>query len=291
MCTPATFNSVNIAGSWFPSGYHGHFRSRSRNDVDSLYRNLAKPQPPRVFITRLKEPISTNVFSHHDNRYSFNTDATYLDRGVGRKGRHANAAKYTAPKQDLLHWHKYLSSQDHIFSSYRDNYNAGGSIMKNQLNSKPPGTLPSDSKYENEHEITAYRYDYGKYNANKPIFQKLERETLLARPKSEMMIRSNSNQATSLNKNMKLPGRLTVADCMVWRPFKSNGFSSDFHQKTYDNVPVQHHHHKALERTAMVQQDDSNTGAATSSCVEQIDESQHISRERATPFHLCPEAS
>ena len=35
-----------------PSGFHGHFRSKSRNDIDYSFRHNAKPPPPQLFYER-----------------------------------------------------------------------------------------------------------------------------------------------------------------------------------------------------------------------------------------------
>lgn len=37
----------------FPSGYYGHFRSKSRNDFVNEYRQQAKPSPPEKFTRKL----------------------------------------------------------------------------------------------------------------------------------------------------------------------------------------------------------------------------------------------
>nr|XP_006006329.1 PREDICTED: uncharacterized protein C3orf84-like [Latimeria chalumnae] len=41
-------------GTWFPSGFHGSFLSKFRNDFVQEYRRTAKPHPPDKFIQRLK---------------------------------------------------------------------------------------------------------------------------------------------------------------------------------------------------------------------------------------------
>ncbi|XP_059800676.1 uncharacterized protein C3orf84-like isoform X2 [Hypanus sabinus] len=43
-----------ITGSWFPTGYHGHARSKSRNDIFQEYRLQAKPHPPEKLLKRLR---------------------------------------------------------------------------------------------------------------------------------------------------------------------------------------------------------------------------------------------
>lgn len=46
--------NTSLSRLQFPSGYYGHFRGKTRNDIYSEYRHLAKPTPPRVFFSRLK---------------------------------------------------------------------------------------------------------------------------------------------------------------------------------------------------------------------------------------------
>ena len=46
----------------FPSGYYGHFRSKSRNDFVCEYRQLARPQPPDKFLNRAK--VSAGACGH-----------------------------------------------------------------------------------------------------------------------------------------------------------------------------------------------------------------------------------
>ncbi|GFR75708.1 hypothetical protein ElyMa_002195100 [Elysia marginata] len=74
----ATKVSSHSTGSWFPSGYYGHYRSKTRTDFVNEYRQLAKPQPPRRFIHRSSQPVVSHLFSTHDNRNSFMCDASYF---------------------------------------------------------------------------------------------------------------------------------------------------------------------------------------------------------------------
>ncbi|XP_029457060.1 uncharacterized protein C3orf84 homolog isoform X2 [Rhinatrema bivittatum] len=65
--------SIVTVGSKHPTGFYGHFRTRIRNDFKQEYRHEARPQPPRVFIQRMKENPAKHAFSRHDNRYMFST--------------------------------------------------------------------------------------------------------------------------------------------------------------------------------------------------------------------------
>lgn len=48
--------SIHIYGLIFqyPTGYYGHFRSKSRADFVCEYRQLARPVPPKKFVVRSK---------------------------------------------------------------------------------------------------------------------------------------------------------------------------------------------------------------------------------------------
>ncbi|KAK3750193.1 hypothetical protein QZH41_015417, partial [Actinostola sp. cb2023] len=58
----------DISGSWFNSGFHGHFRSKTRTDFTVPYRERAKPQPPQKFLNLARERSNRHLFSRHDNR-------------------------------------------------------------------------------------------------------------------------------------------------------------------------------------------------------------------------------
>ena len=54
--------AVRLVCGQFPSGYYGHFRSKSRNDFVCEYRQLARPQPPDKFLNRAK--VSAGACGH-----------------------------------------------------------------------------------------------------------------------------------------------------------------------------------------------------------------------------------
>ncbi|XP_067908044.1 uncharacterized protein [Heterodontus francisci] len=68
-----------ITGSWFPTGFHGHARSKSRNDIFQEYRQQAKPPPPEKLIKRLRESPLKHNFSKHDSQRVFHNSATYME--------------------------------------------------------------------------------------------------------------------------------------------------------------------------------------------------------------------
>ncbi|XP_077983296.1 uncharacterized protein LOC144438137 [Glandiceps talaboti] len=77
--------AASTQGSWFSSGFHGHFRSKTRNDFVNEYRQQAKPSPPLKFVKRLSEKPTAHQFSNHDNRFSFLNTVTSFQDGLGKK--------------------------------------------------------------------------------------------------------------------------------------------------------------------------------------------------------------
>ncbi|KAJ6668156.1 hypothetical protein lerEdw1_015533 [Lerista edwardsae] len=68
-----------IVGTWHANGFYGNFRSRRRSDFGQEYRKAAQPQPPDLFLRRMKETPSKHIFSKHDNRHAFPGSATYFE--------------------------------------------------------------------------------------------------------------------------------------------------------------------------------------------------------------------
>ncbi|CAN0135412.1 unnamed protein product [Lampetra planeri] len=81
-------DSGSLGTEHFPTGFHGHFRSRSRNDMDQTFRLAARPTPPLAFARRLQHPRNgahTHPFSCHDNRHAGLGSVGYFQTGLGRK--------------------------------------------------------------------------------------------------------------------------------------------------------------------------------------------------------------
>ncbi|XP_067908043.1 uncharacterized protein C3orf84-like isoform X1 [Heterodontus francisci] len=93
-----------ITGSWFPTGFHGHARSKSRNDIFQEYRQQAKPPPPEKLIKRLRESPLKHNFSKHDSQRVFHNSATYMEnrKVISRaKTAHGRSSEF---KKDLISW-------------------------------------------------------------------------------------------------------------------------------------------------------------------------------------------
>ncbi|XP_064422511.1 uncharacterized protein C3orf84-like [Latimeria chalumnae] len=112
-------------GTWFPSGFHGSFLSKFRNDFVQEYRRTAKPHPPDKFIQRLKEDPKKHIFSHHDNRHAFPSNVFNFGKGFGRR-KVKNSPKQTGIcNRDLITWvplQEELTRQRPPISTYRADF-------------------------------------------------------------------------------------------------------------------------------------------------------------------------
>ncbi|XP_022098873.1 uncharacterized protein LOC110983705 [Acanthaster planci] len=110
-------------GSWFPTGYYGHFRSKSRNDFVNEYRQQAKPSPPEKFCRKLQTRPTAHQFSHHDNRFSFLNTVTSFQDGLGKKKVHHQRTGKFQP--DFIAWiphAKEIKEGGPVVSVYRETF-------------------------------------------------------------------------------------------------------------------------------------------------------------------------
>ncbi|KAK7102033.1 uncharacterized protein C3orf84-like [Littorina saxatilis] len=188
--------SCDIAGSWFPSGYYGHYRSKSRNDFVCEYRQLARPQPPDRFLKRSMQPCGRHVFSTHDNRNSFMTDAQYFEQGLGKK-RNPEKSSF---KPDFYTWmplkNEIERSRPQV-STYKLDFNRNGT---KQLLVKRPKTsfdgLPT----------TTYRYTHCEGAPN--------RDEILKMSSGALQLTAHSRKERA--KTAQPACRDTVASCLSW---------------------------------------------------------------------------
>ncbi|XP_038068721.1 uncharacterized protein LOC119738068 [Patiria miniata] len=114
---------ISSQGSWFPTGYYGHFRSKSRNDFVNDYRQQAKPSPPEKFCRKLQTRPTAHQFSHHDNRFSFLNTVTSFQDGLGKKKvTHARTSKF---RPDFISWvphAKEIKDGGPVVSVYRETF-------------------------------------------------------------------------------------------------------------------------------------------------------------------------
>jgi len=190
--------SSHSCGSWFPSGYYGHYRSRVRTDFVNEYRQLAKPQPPRRFLHRSSQPSVAHQFSIHDNRNSFMTDASYFAQGLGKK-RHPDRSGIFDP--DFIAWTPIKDNRNFgrpLTSTYRQDF------REEELNVQKLVKRPKTS-FDGV-PSTTYRTVHGADSPNKDFINAMNNESLM------LSALSRQRQA-----KLRKPGhRETVASCMSW---------------------------------------------------------------------------
>lgn len=203
--------ATDIVGSWFSSGYYGHFRSKSRNDFVCEYRQLAKPVPPNRFLNRAKQPTARHVFSHHDNRESFLDSALYFEQGLGRK-RVPNAT-YNF-KQDFITWmpeKEYVERSRPVVSTYRVDfkYKSNGRQVPVAVPVPVPQIIIKRPKTSFDGVPTStYRYAHSEGGPNKGVIDASNNEAL------KLSLLNRKNRVMSAKAS--LGRRETVASCLNW---------------------------------------------------------------------------
>ncbi|ELU02546.1 hypothetical protein CAPTEDRAFT_196725 [Capitella teleta] len=184
----------------YNSGYHGHFRSKSRTDFYCEYRTLAKPPPPKVFNKRMTNTAATHMFSKHDNRHSFMDDALYFEQGMGRKRIKSRCSSRFNP--DLLTWMPLKRETDAAppkKSVYKRDF-------RNAMTAIPPEMLvqPPMTSFDDQQPVTtSYRYAHGTDHPNKALLSVMSNRVL------------SSGSAT--NRIARPPKQKeTVGSCMNW---------------------------------------------------------------------------
>ncbi|XP_063797152.1 uncharacterized protein C3orf84 homolog isoform X2 [Pseudophryne corroboree] len=178
-----------ITGSWFPSGFHGHFRSHFRNDISQDYRLEAKPRPPTAFTQRMK--------------------------GLGKKKLLKNRESHNFTQWIPLE--EEMRRQRPIISTYRTDF----WTLDEKTGKVPQLLVPrlhraTSASYSG---LTTYRHMLGSHGSL-PAPQKPSTTVI------PIIYHSNREGAAgpSLQRAMSAPyKRLTVSDCLVWRSPDSTG--------------------------------------------------------------------
>lgn len=91
-----------VVGSWFNSGFHGHYRSLPRNYYNT-FREISKPSPPRKFSARTQEGPFSHPFTKHDNKKTFTNDIDQLAQGGVKKDPSRSSGKFN---KGFITWEK-----------------------------------------------------------------------------------------------------------------------------------------------------------------------------------------
>ncbi|XP_026573737.1 uncharacterized protein C3orf84 homolog [Pseudonaja textilis] len=232
-----------IVGTWHASGFYGNHRSRCRSDFNQEYRKAARPQPPDIFLKRMKETPSKHIFSKHDNRHAFSGSATCFEQGLGRR-KIEGSLPNTRSLIDWVPLKEELERDRPLLSSYQCDFHSKGKIpqllTEQYFQKQPVQRTPS----------TTYQHTFHSYCLPQPNPSILQEQQLAKDPKpkdpeptvpassepctlasndppapasSEVTATDNTTAAedvtpASVSKRSAflLPPRLTVSDCLYW---------------------------------------------------------------------------
>uniref|UniRef100_A0A670K2S8 Ciliary microtubule inner protein 7 n=1 Tax=Podarcis muralis TaxID=64176 RepID=A0A670K2S8_PODMU len=108
----------SLVGSWpHANGFYGNYRSRCRSDFTQEYRKAAQPQPPELFLKRMKETPSKHIFSKHDNRHAFPGSGLGRRRIEGSLPNTKNLIDWVPLKEELRRERPLISSYQYDFHS------------------------------------------------------------------------------------------------------------------------------------------------------------------------------
>ncbi|XP_076469591.1 ciliary microtubule inner protein 7-like [Babylonia areolata] len=199
---PAPSATEMTVGSWFPTGYHGHYRSKPRADFLCEYRQLARPEPPDKFIARSLS--NRHSFTKHDNRETFLNDAIIFGKGLGRK----RSEKY-APvfNQDFYTWlplQKEIRASLPNLSTYQTTFTPRCCLPVPQPIVR--SRLTEQSHEADQNGTTIYHSEFG---VNCPHSRQVWQR---AHPALAL---STTNRENSARRNPHQP-RESVASCLNW---------------------------------------------------------------------------
>ncbi|XP_071961533.1 uncharacterized protein [Antedon mediterranea] len=233
--------AAKTQGSWFSSGYHGHFRSQSRNDFVNEYRRQAKPSPPQKFSKLLQERPTVHHFSKHDNRFSFLNTVDSFQDGLGKKKVHSSYKSKFLP--DFISWvpHKTeLKESGPAFSSYRNDFRSKRGdvpqiLVRSTVNPESSNTNIIYNSYSEPIEkevapLTTYRFVYQHQQPNPKVNTNMntgkvdgsvpfEKSFNYVNPKHKSIYDRPSEGLTNLRRSRVKSApfsRTTVADCLNW---------------------------------------------------------------------------
>jgi hypothetical protein len=189
-------------------GYHGHYRSKSRAEFSTFYRQNAKPRPPEKFSTRLVEDATKHTFSKHDNRQVFLNDPTLFGSGIGKKKIDSvNKSKWNP---ELIAWREKLAnneakiSHESIYQHDFCNYLSNSKLLTGRKN-------------QENRPISVYEYTFSHGEPKADLSKSVRLETY-----QRFINKSASAKISSHGE------RLSVANCLVWHNAVPKKTDSEF---------------------------------------------------------------
>ncbi|VDP74870.1 unnamed protein product [Echinostoma caproni] len=192
----------HYTGSWYPEGFFGSSFDALRRETNIQFRTEAKPNPPYLFLRRLAEPTHKHVFSEHDNRRLLEKDGSHLDRTAGRR-RRSNRPSSAATTFRSFRWTKDEDGEQASLTTYQVVYNNTGAV---DMNKRISEFLPNLGLTAGSLK-SSYRESYQAPEASK------------ATENNQPKLQTSSNSASRRIRPQTSQPRLTVADCLIWKPF------------------------------------------------------------------------
>ncbi|XP_060617011.2 uncharacterized protein C3orf84 homolog [Anolis sagrei] len=237
-----------IVGTWHANGFYGNFRSKCRSDYTQEFRKAAQPQPPDIFLKRLKETPSKHIFSKIDNKHSFPGSATYFDRGLGRK-RIDGSLPDTHNLIDWIPLKEELQRQRPLMSSYQSDFRSREKIPQvlvhhTYLQTQPLLRTPSTTYQHTYRSHPLSECSLGVVNQQEVTKETKSQETETAassssetkappsgesaapRPGKSAAAPTTGEPSTSASKEPTATEAKTVAETLVARPFTGRPKSS-----------------------------------------------------------------
>ncbi|XP_059800677.1 uncharacterized protein C3orf84-like isoform X3 [Hypanus sabinus] len=222
----------------FPTGYHGHARSKSRNDIFQEYRLQAKPHPPEKLLKRLRESPLKHNFSKHDSQLVFYDGATYMENNKGKYRTKSALGGSSEFKKDLISWiptHSEGQQEWPIISTYQADFwhqrnPQSTAVMIPQLLVPRVRQLITITHPGVETMQTTYRQFYSHCQPNPNIHTNIYTGKVQRMPMEKEATFVYVNPRPKLANGRSGPGSslsecFTVADCLSWNVPQKRGAS------------------------------------------------------------------
>ncbi|XP_048403397.1 uncharacterized protein LOC125460237 isoform X3 [Stegostoma tigrinum] len=219
----------------FPTGFHGHARSKSRNDVFQEYRQRAKPPPPEKLINRLRENPLKHNFSKHDSRQVFHDSATYLENSNAISRAKTAFGRRSEFKKDFMSWIPIQTDSQQqwpLISTYKADFwhhrnPQSTKVMIPQLLIPRGQPLITAVYPRSEIMQTTYRQFYSHCQPNPNIYTNVFTGQVQSTPmeKEATFVYVNPKPKPASGKCRARPllsQCSTVADCLFWPVPKTN---------------------------------------------------------------------
>ncbi|CAF0905473.1 unnamed protein product [Didymodactylos carnosus] len=214
-----------LIGSWYSSGYHGHFRSKSRLELSSYFRELAKPKAPKIFSERQNSEAVKHPFSKHDNRFKFESDPLVRGSQAGFGKRKADNSLRGQFDPLFIAWlpkgNESKRTELPKHTAYQDDYSHDGvskllstTQIPQEIISTPDTNLDKQPLEKSVYKLV-YAHGQPTSDQSKQIRSETFQRFLTTRTRR---IQLQNQQAT----NNALNGRTTVAQCLCWNNDSAN---------------------------------------------------------------------